>query len=71
MRPPKDRTFCCNHRCPLNAGCKRYSKYLPSGGEVFFTTSGEYDEVTEECPLFDEVTEECPLFVSNGKKIKR
>ena len=60
MRPPKDKTFCCNHRCPLNAGCKRYSKYLPSGG-VFFTTSGEYDEVTEECPLF----------VSNGKKIKK
>ena len=61
MRPPKDKTFCCNHRCPLNAGCKRYSKYLPSGGEVFFTTSREYDEVTEECPLF----------VSNGKKIKK
>ena len=33
---------------------------MPSGG-VFFTTSGEYDEVTEECPLF----------VSNGKKIKK
>ena len=60
MRPPKDRTFCCNHRCPLNSGCKRYSKYVPSGG-VFFTTSGEYNEVTEECPLF----------VSNGKKFKK